>query len=285
MGNPVARRVQLGQTLAAARAAAGVSRDAAGAKIEYDGSKIGRIERGEGKLRPGQLRALLDLYRVDDACRDLCERLAASVDDPGWWQPYAGALSESYRRLLGFEDVAVETRAYSIIIPGLLQTRETARALMESAIPHVPNRAIEDRISARLARQARVFGPDGPIVHVILDESALLRQIGGPEVWRAQLVHLGALLARAPRRVIIQTLRFDAGASPALNSAFTAMHLREPADTWIVHTETPTGDRWVEDRDAAVYLAVFDRLMADAVDPKRTSALLETVLDTWRVDA
>jgi hypothetical protein len=49
---------------------------------------------------------------------------------------------------------------------------------------------IEKRIEARMKRQALLTREDGPEFHIILDEGALHRPVGGPVVMRAQLARL-----------------------------------------------------------------------------------------------
>jgi Domain of unknown function (DUF5753) len=80
-----------------------------------------------------------------------------------------------------------------IIIPGLLQTGEYARALLLAAQTDTSDEAIGALVDARLARKM-IFGkPDPPDIAVVLDELVLHRLIGSPRVMHDQLREVAEL--------------------------------------------------------------------------------------------
>ncbi|MGW1187398.1 helix-turn-helix domain-containing protein [Streptomyces sp. NPDC002559] len=104
-----------------------------------------------------------------------------------------GSLLEGFPQYVGYEGRAAEIRLYEIgIIHGLLQTPEYARALADNAVRRgtiTPEQA-EERASFLAERQAALVRPRPPTMLVVLDESCIRRQVGGPKAMAAQLDRL-----------------------------------------------------------------------------------------------
>ena len=107
------------------------------------------------------------------------------------------------------------------MIPGLLQTPQYARAILETH-PDVTEDVVNERLAGRLFRQAVLDreDPPPPVVCALIDQSALMREIGGPTVMRDQLAHLVAV-SRRPN-ITVQIIP-NTGAHPGLLGAFTAV--------------------------------------------------------------
>ncbi|MFJ3231583.1 Scr1 family TA system antitoxin-like transcriptional regulator [Streptomyces sp. NPDC086787] len=106
------------------------------------------------------------------------------------------------------EAEAVSLASYqTYVIDGLFQTPEYARALIGGGFPKLSDEKVEELVKARIARRALLDG--GAVIELILDESALLRPIGSPEIMRAQLLSLAADAQRD--NVTIQVLSMDRG--------------------------------------------------------------------------
>jgi transcriptional regulator with XRE-family HTH domain len=285
--NPVVRRRQLGQALKKAREDAGMTREDAAEALGTSGDTVGRYERGEiTRVQLTLVRALLDQYGITDkAVRAELEALAKHSREAGWWHNYRSALRPGYARLIGLESAASEVRTFeSSVIPGILQTPEYARAIIRAAVPPVPLDGIEDRVKVRAERQGRLFADGGPRIHVVLDEGALVRQVGDGDVWRAQLLRV-ADLAEQSRNLTVQVLRFEAGAPPTPHGSFMLLRLRDGnVNTWVAYTETPTGDRYEEGSEADRYLSIFDQLMASGTDPKLTPDIIDKLIINWGRD-
>ena len=105
----------------------------------------------------------------------------------GWFQQWAG-----------IEARATVRRWYEpLVVPGLLQTEDYARAIL-SARPDGNLDDLDEQVAARLARQAILDRTGAPQLWCILDEGVLHRAIGGSKVMRSQLYHL-AEVAEHPR--------------------------------------------------------------------------------------
>lgn len=94
-------------------------------------------------------------------------------------------------------------------LPGLAQTRTYAEALLRGLGHDEPT--IRAKAEHRMARQREVLARSE--VHLILDEAVLHRQVGGPEVMRAQL----AALLDLPANVSLRVVPFSAGAHRGLD--------------------------------------------------------------------
>src|SRR5260370_2259915 len=83
-------------------------------------------------------------------------------------------------------------------------------------------------MQARQARQKALFEDRGepPMVHVLLDESAVCRQVGGPQAMREQLAPL-AEIADWPN-VTIQILPFSAGTHSGMDAEFVIVDFPNP---------------------------------------------------------
>jgi hypothetical protein len=158
-----------------------------------------------------------------------------------------------------------------ILVYGLLQTEEYARAVVQRALP----KDTEARVAARLARQAVLTKNDPPTLHVVLDESVLHRVIGSRDVLRGQLRRL-VELARLPN-VTIQVLPFAAAdVLRGLTGPVVVMEFGELDDPPVIYVENFAGDLYVEKSDVVLeYLATFDELTLKALDPIRSIQLIK----------
>ncbi|MEU7753090.1 DUF5753 domain-containing protein [Micromonospora sp. NPDC049171] len=100
-----------------------------------------------------------------------------------------------FRRWVEIEREAVALRWFELAwVPGLLQTEAYARATlaMESLTPD----EIDERVDARLQRQAILHRARPPLVVAVLDEAVLRRRVGADgTVMREQCEHLAACAA------------------------------------------------------------------------------------------
>ncbi|WP_413802719.1 helix-turn-helix domain-containing protein [Streptomyces iranensis] len=96
-----------------------------------------------------------------------------------------------FQGFVQLEQEAVAVSSYCTqVIDGLLQTKDYARALLKSAYPPFEEEELEQLVEARIDRRALLTRKPMALIHTIIDEAALRREIGGSEVTRAQLRHL-----------------------------------------------------------------------------------------------
>src|SRR5262245_49961236 len=224
--SPTVRRRRFGLILRGLREKARLTGEEVGAAIERSGSWVSRVETGRVGLRGRDLNDLLELYQVEDqALSDELLALAREGKQRGWWSKYADTLSGPYATYIGFESEASELLVYeTLVVHGLLQTEEYARAVYASVVPAVSGAAVERKVAVRLERQSLLEGERPLKLWAILDESVLHRRIGGPSVLRGQLKHL--LEAGQRPNVTIQVVPFAGGANPGMIGSFTIVRFQ-----------------------------------------------------------
>lgn len=276
-GSPTVRRRRLGHILRGLRERAGLTGEEVGTAIERSGSWVSRVETGRVGVRTRDLTDLLQLYAVTDrSLRDELVALAREGKQRGWWSKYADTLSGPYATYIGFESEAAELLIYeTLIVNGLLQTEEYARAALSAAFPANTKDMIERKIKVRLERQELLTRPNPLKLWAILDESVLLRRFGGTVVLQEQLKHL--LEASHMPNVTIQVVPFDTGPHPGMIGSFTLVRFSAKHDPDILYIEGSMGDIFVESEDAALHHDVFDHLRAAALSPTQSRIRIEQV--------
>jgi transcriptional regulator with XRE-family HTH domain len=167
----------------------------------------------------------------------------------GWFQEWAD-----------IEAQAAILRWYEpLIVPGLLQTEEYARAIL-SARPDGNLDDLHEQVAARLARQAILDRADAPQLWCILDEGVLHRAIGGTKVMRSQLYRL-AEVAEHPKTTI-QVIPYG-GAHAGLLAHFVVADLESQPP--MVYLETAAHGQVTDSSSVVAHVALsFDRLRAEA---------------------
>ncbi|ROT29884.1 XRE family transcriptional regulator [Micromonospora sp. HM5-17] len=276
---PTVLRILLGSQLRKLREARGVSRDDAGWEIRASGSKISRMELGRVGFKERDVADLLTLYQVtDEREREALLSLARQANNPGWWHRYGDVLPHWFQSYLGLEAAAALVRTYEVqYVPGLLQTRDYARAVVLLAHDRAPAEEVERRVNLRMDRQKILHRPDAPHLWVVVDEAALRRPIGGVEVMRGQVKHL--IEASALPNVTIQVIPFRAGGHAGAGGAFTVLRFPEQDLPDVVYMEQLTSALYLDKRDDVdYYVAAMERLCVQAESPSATTEFLRSVL-------
>jgi hypothetical protein len=163
--------------------------------LGWSPAKISRYELGHGNFPVDEVEKLLNFYGVTEPRRAQLLALAEEANQRGWWEDhdYADAINPGLREVIGLEAEAASMAIWEMVaVPGLLQTEEYARQIMslyQGVAPTAPS-ILEKRVRVRMKRQ-NVLTRDPPLeLSVVLDESALMRTIGGHDVMYAQLRRL-----------------------------------------------------------------------------------------------
>jgi transcriptional regulator with XRE-family HTH domain len=274
--SPAVGRRRLAQELRRLRSAAGLTISDVADRLECSAGKISRIETGAVGAQATDVRAMLDLYGVSGTRRDALGDLVRLARRRAWWQEYADVVPAGSSRFFGLEDGAVSIEQHAgPLVPGLLQTPAYARAVI-SAPDDVPAADVERRVELRLRRQHLLARPHPPRLHMLLDEAALRREVGGPEVLAGQLDRLASLATQ--EHVVLQVLPFGAGAYQALGVAFTVFGFADPADARVVYLEQLTGNALLESaEEVGRYRAAFAESADRALAPDRSAELLRAL--------
>ena len=166
-----------------------------------------------------------------------------------------------------------------IIIPGLFQTAEYARALLLAAQTDTSDEAIDALVAARMARQAIFDRADPPDVSVVLDELVLHRLVGSRQVMHEQLTQMVELSTRS--YISIQVVPADNGANAGLGGALNiASGDGTPEVVHMDAVEGQTTERRALVRKAAV---AFDRVRGDALSRGQSRDLILRLADElWK---
>lgn len=278
---PILRAQWLGKHLREYRDAAGLTLRQAGDYLQRDAATISRLESGIIPARVSDVMALLNLYEIDDEqIRDGLEQLSRDIWRKGWWDGF------SADSLGGMLDHAwLETRAKAVysyeamLIPGLLQIRDYASAVITAGAMGASARQVEQWIEFRMTRQGALDAETPPKLMAVLDEAVLHRAVGGPEVMRAQLEHLSEIISRP--NVTLQVLPFAAGAHASLEGAFTVFRMPEPYSD-VTYVETRGGAVYTEADGAESFVQAYDLLLNAALTPDNSATVIRNAVDRFK---
>lgn len=268
---PNLRRRELGRELRRLRTEAGWSVARAAKYAGFTEVTVRRIETGSQTILPRNVRVLCQAYEVDAVLVEHLMRRAEESNERGWWTAYSATMPDWFAKFVGLESDADELRNYSLVyVDGLLQTPEYAEAFL-SLRPDDAGDTVGRAVELRQARQQRLLQDDNPpSLHVVLDEAALRRHVGGVEVMREQLRHLVAMAERP--NITLQVVPFEAGAYAGAQNLFSMLRFPDGADEVdVVYVENQRGAVWMErPADIRYYTAVFEQMTKVAHTPARS---------------
>jgi transcriptional regulator with XRE-family HTH domain len=273
---PTVLRIGLGGALRRRREAAGVTRERAGEAIRASPAKISRLELGRVGFKERDVADLLTAYGVNDpAERSEYLDLARQANTPGWWHRYSDLLPSWFETYLGLEQAASVIRNYEIqFVPGLLQTRDYARAV--TMLGHSDPVEVERRVELRMQRQELLTNANAPTLWAVIDEAALRRSMLGPRQSRDQITHL--IEMNELPQISLQVAPFSYGGHAAAGGPFAILRFAEPDLPDIVYLEQLTSALYMDKRaDVEHYAAVMDRLCAQVEPPDRTAEILTSI--------
>jgi transcriptional regulator with XRE-family HTH domain len=275
--SPTVRRRRLALELRRLRESAKLTCEEVAERMECSASKISRVETGRVSVSPRDVRDMLEIYDAPADQRESLVQLARDSRQKGWWHAYGDSVQPHFATYLGLESAASELRIYEVsLIPGLMQTEDYARAVISAGMVNSPRTDIERRVAVRMERK-RLAREDPPKVWAVLDEAALRRQVGGPEVMRVQLEHLRELADL--RNVSLQVLPFRGGAHPGMGRPFVILVFGETIDPDVVYLEDLTSALWVENVDEVDrYNMFFNHLRASALSFDQSVAMITAAI-------
>lgn len=230
-----------------------------------------RIETGTAPIAVATSRALAQLYGADQATIERIGEHAARTQERGWWQRYAPGLRPGFVDYIGLESDAAEIRVYGPeLVPGILQTADYARAVeLGTQLAPQPD-AVERTVEARVERQRAAMSRDARIV-AVLNEAALQRVVGGPDVMADQIDHLRKTATRP--HVEVRVLRWQSGAHVAVRGPFVLLDFADENDPPIAYVETYVGAHYLEDsREVDRQREIFRRIYQQSTPFEEPSA-------------
>jgi transcriptional regulator with XRE-family HTH domain len=240
-----------------------------GARVFVSGGYIGQFEQA---IRKPQLDVA---QRIDEALQTdgIFERLWRKLIKE---QPY----TEYFAHAAELERLATEICEYApMVIPGLLQTPEYARAVFLASNPLAAAEYIEELVRGRMDRAKVLKDATRPVYWAVLHEASLRIPVGNPAVMARQLDHIAALMRE--RKVLVQVLPNAAGAHPEMGKMMWLMDFDDAPPT--VYTEGVRSGSLLDDPAVVKRVrASYDLLRAAALSPEASLALIESAAEDYR---
>ncbi len=169
----------------------GVDAKTVAQRLGFSRNFFSAIENNRALPADNRLEELIDVLEFDDTDAAELRVLLAAARERGWWEDYRKLVNnDDVLQLFGLEDGADKIEIYEgLVVTGLLQTEEYAEAIIRTD-PHISRADVTRYVELRMRRQARLLGPDAPLLSVILSEGAILQEVGRRGVLRRQLVQL-----------------------------------------------------------------------------------------------
>ncbi|MDI5977601.1 helix-turn-helix domain-containing protein [Amycolatopsis magusensis] len=246
--------------------------------LDWSPSKLIRIEKGTVGISVTDLKALLLHYDITERERvDQLVDMVKAGKKPAWWHQYRDVYPQQFINFIGLESSAIRIRQFQgLIVPGTLQTPEYAASIMRAYGTVEAN--VERGVEVRMRRREELIRSGGPELSFIIDESALLRQVGDSEVMVGQVRQLMELSAY--KQMHIQVMPFSAGPSSAMVGSFIVLELSEEQDDYAMMLETPDGAVLVDEpnEQTARYSKFFTELRDKALSEDDTQVFLDELL-------
>ncbi|MGW0659033.1 helix-turn-helix domain-containing protein [Streptodolium elevatio] len=247
------------------RERAGLSQDALAAKLYCSPSLVAYIEQA---LRAPSLELAT---RAD-------EILGTSGEFARMWPLVRrSGFAAFFEEIARLERMAKELSYFAtMVVPGLLQTPEYARAVVRAGQPDREEDFVEAAVEARMARQTVLRAEVRPAVWFVIDEAVLLRGFAGREVMMEQLRHI-LDVSRLPK-VCVQILRLRGEPSPGVDGFSQLMRFEDGPD--ISYVEGMAGGHAIVDPErVAQCVRKFELLRAVAASPEESRKIIRDVLE------
>jgi transcriptional regulator with XRE-family HTH domain len=258
--------------LRALREASKLSVRAVASQLDWQASKLSRMETGQQGIRVEDVASLLVIYRVTGNERKRLLGMAERSDEPNWWEVLGGISAES-RTLIQLEAEAIAIFDYEpLLVPGLLQTADYTRALMKSG--GVPDVDAQARVAARLGRQAILTKNEPPDLNIIIDEGVLHRTLSTSAMHARQLRHLLEMAARPS--ITLRVIPRSVGAHNGLDGSFVLLDF--PRNRSVAYFDHKISGLFLEDPDQVTFLRrEADALTGVALSPTDSLELVAQV--------
>ena len=269
---PTIRARRLALELRTMRERCGLTQAEAARRCGWSKNKLSRIEDPSTRPSDEDVRALLQMYGVDPDRHQAILNLNKDSWQHGWWTGFRDAFTGNFIML---EDQAPLICGYeTMLVPGLLQTADYARAVIDGARPGTEETDIDLLVSARMARKAILRRATPPECRFVIAEAALRQVVGSEEVMRKQVSDLWAT-AMEHSNVTVQILPFDASVACGLAGPFSLFIHPEDHGLDVGHTEAQMGEWYAESADELHGLKVtFDSVCQAALTPEDSTAWL-----------
>ncbi|MET8157224.1 helix-turn-helix transcriptional regulator [Sphaerisporangium sp. NPDC005289] len=264
----ISPRIQFGTELRKFRLSAGFTQRQLCDAIHLSVSQLSMIENGHRAPTMDLAQHVDEALGLGATLTGLLDRLnRAAAQLPRWFRPW-----------LDYEREAEALRMWEpLMVPGLLQTEEYARAIL-SRKPGITPEQAEEHVAARMDRQSILQRHRPPMLWVILDEGVFHRPIAGPELMRSQFEHL-VRMAENPH-ISLQVLPYRACSVVGLMGGFVIADMPGGAPSAAYIESQSTEDRVSDRSDEVKGLELrYDLIRVDALPRSDSLGMIkETML-------
>ncbi len=250
---------------------AGLTGKQAAHVLGWSPSWVSRLLSGKRGGNALDIAAFLGVCRVKAAERNRLLALCQELNTPGWLQQHGCRLPKQLVTLIDHENQASTISDFeAIVVPGLLQTRGYARALI-SRSGNIPAEEVDEWVAARLARQNR-FNRDGRTrFFFYVHEFVLRTPVGGPAVMSDQLHHLLRMSVRPD--LTLRVVPTSLGAHAAMSGSFRFMEFAEFRP--VTYLESTTSSLFLElPEETAAYRSILGSLAETALGEAESRELI-----------
>ncbi|WP_328928098.1 helix-turn-helix domain-containing protein [Streptomyces sp. NBC_00190] len=253
-----------GRQLKLLRLRAGLDRTEFGKLVGYAAQSVASFEQGR-RITPPQV-----IDRADEVL-DAGGLLKALKEEVARAQ-YPAFFRDAAR----LESEALELFLYAVqAVPGLLQTEEYTRALLAMRRPLLDTDTIEQRVTARIARQDIFNRWPAPLMSFVIEEAVLRRPFGGRTVMRGVLERI--LLIGHKRNVEIQVMPTDREDNAGVDGPFTL--ITHKGGDQVAYLEVQGRSILLSDRNEVRSVAArYGIIRSQALTPRETTEFIEKLL-------
>lgn len=276
--SPTVARRHLRLALREAREAADLTQQEVAEQMEWSLSKVIRIENGDVRISPNDLRPLLTLLNIKDRATVAgllaYAKIARTRQRAAWYQrpEYREHLTDTLVRLIEYEAEAEEIRYnQTLFMPGPLQTPAYAQAILDMHDEEIPELTRRYRAEARRLRGETMLPRLGELkVEALLDESVFRRPVGGLAVLAEQLESLLGLAVSG--KIKLRMIPFAWAAAVTNNATFDLLTLRAGDPTSdVLYREIGMSDELIEGGLSTLrHHARFDKIWLAAATEEDT---------------
>jgi transcriptional regulator with XRE-family HTH domain len=265
------RSRELGDALRMAMERANINGKRMAELLEWSQSHVSRLLTGRIIATDVEVAAFLAICRVTGEAKERLMRLTEELNTPGWVQQFGSRLPTQLKTLVDHESRAAEISDFEPDkIPGLLQTGDYAKALLERSAT-VPADEVQDRVAARLGRKSLFSRDHRPQCTFYVHEAALYTVVGSPQIMSEQLHELLRLGVRTYLSVRVIPFSFGAHAGNAGSCRLMEFTELKP----VVYVETQTAGIFLEKpEEIQAYRSIFAALADSALDEGQSRDLI-----------
>lgn len=275
---------QLGRHLRDWRLRTSMSLEEAANRLEVGATTLQRAEKGgNSRIKTYFVEKACELYGVPDDIKDGMIGLAKQAGTgANWWHAFGDVIPKNFDVYVSLEACARTVTSYQPnLIPGLLQTADYDRALVERIWPDGPAEEWDRRVQLKTHRQNVVLRKLAPArLDVVIGEAALRHLVGGPAIMAEQLRRLIELPALHPN-IRVRVLPFETG-FPGGSSmpAFVILRFDEgPVGDWVeppvTYLEFAVGGMYLEkEEDVTFYTRKYQLIKQSSLNDLDTASLL-----------